>query len=62
MTMQARLHGGDVLRGRDALVVEAQPLLHLLLHALPKHRRRRILEAVDPALPQMLRSAHLQIR
>jgi len=44
----ARLHGGHILGGRHAVVVEAQPLLHLLLHALAEHRCRHVLEAVDP--------------
>jgi len=46
--MRARLHGGHVLGGRHAVVVEAQPLLHLLLHALAEDRGRHVLEAVDP--------------
>ena len=50
MGVVAYLHGVGVLAGGDALLVEAQPLLHLLPQLLPKRvRARELREAVNPA-------------
>ena len=47
---ETHLHGVSILAGGDALLVEAQPLLHLLPQLLPKCiRARELREAVDPA-------------
>ena len=53
-----RLHGCRVLGGRDALLVEAQPLLHLFPQLLPERRRaHQLREAVNPA-----RTARIALR
>ena len=43
------LHGCDVLLWGDALVIEAQPLLNLLLHLLSKSICGSFAETVNPA-------------
>ena len=56
---EARLHGVRVLAGGDALLVEAQPLLHLLPQLLPKRVcARELCEAVDPVCAQQPSHAH----
>lgn len=57
--MGADLHGGDVLGGGNALIIEAQPFFHLLLHLLPKRAACQLTEAVNPAPPA---TAHAKVK
>lgn len=43
------LHGGDILLGGNPLLVEAQAVLHLLLHLVAKCAAGQLAEAVNPA-------------
>ena len=66
------MHGGGVLGGCDAVLVEAKPLLHLLLQLLAKGTGGDVHEAVDPAptvsdcsnphMPHFLHSSICQFR
>lgn len=50
MRVLAYLHGCDVLLWGNALIIEAQPLLNLLLHLLSKRIGGCFAEAVNPAM------------
>lgn len=52
------LHGSDVLLGSNALIVESEPLLNLLLHLLPKGIVCHLTEAVNPAKSYMQTISH----